>query len=115
LLLLMPLHRHRGQVYIPLEILAATGLDRDTFLAGEDTARISAAIEAFAGLGRDHLARARTLGSRKRLSGLSAGRAGGPVLLKAQKSGRGNVRSVASAVAVAPADQNDLALMRRKI
>jgi phytoene synthase len=61
LLLLMPLHRHRGQLYIPLEILAATGLDRDTFLAGADTARISAAIEAFAGLGRDHLAKARTV------------------------------------------------------
>jgi phytoene synthase len=60
LLLLMPLHRHRGQVYVPLEILAATGLDRDAFLAGEDRRRISAAIEAFAGLGRDHLAKART-------------------------------------------------------
>jgi phytoene synthase len=59
LLLLMPLHRHRGQVYIPLEILAATGLDRDAFLAGGDTVRISAAIEAFAGLGRDHLVMAR--------------------------------------------------------
>ncbi|KRB53087.1 phytoene synthase [Rhizobium sp. Root708] len=59
LLLLMPLHRHRGQVYIPLEILSATGLDRDAFLAGDDKNRISAAIEAFAGLGRDHLAKAR--------------------------------------------------------
>ncbi|OWV94312.1 phytoene synthase [Rhizobium sp. R72] len=61
LLLLMPLHRHRGQLYIPLEILSATGLDRDAFLAGEDKPRISAAIEAFAGLGRDHLAKARKL------------------------------------------------------
>jgi phytoene synthase len=59
MLLLMPLHRHRGQVYVPLEILSATGLDRDSFLAGADTVRISAAIEAFAGLGRDHLAKAR--------------------------------------------------------
>ncbi|MBD9454086.1 MULTISPECIES: phytoene/squalene synthase family protein [unclassified Rhizobium] len=59
LLLLMPLHRHRGQLYLPLEILSATGLDRDAFLAGEDKPRISAAIEAFAGLGRDHLAKAR--------------------------------------------------------
>lgn len=61
LLLLMPLHRHRGQVYVPLEILGATGLDRDTFLAGEDKSRISAAVEAFAGLGHDHLAKARTV------------------------------------------------------
>ena len=63
LLLLMPLHRHRGQLYLPLEILTATGLDRSTFLAGEDKARISAAIEAFAGLGREHLAKARAAGA----------------------------------------------------
>jgi phytoene synthase len=59
LLLLMPLHRRRGQLYLPLEILTATGLDRDSFLEGKDMARISAAIEAFAGLGREHLAKAR--------------------------------------------------------
>ena len=59
LLLLMPLNRHRGQVYLPLEILSATGLDRDSFLAGEDKPRISAAVEAFAGLGREHLVKAR--------------------------------------------------------
>src|SRR4029453_10196078 len=59
MLLLMPLHRHRGQLYIPLEILSATGLDRDAFLAGEDKPRVSAAIEAFAGLARDHLPTAR--------------------------------------------------------
>lgn len=59
MLLLMPLHRSRGQVYVPLEILSAVGLDRDSFLAAEDRPRISAAIEAFAGLGRDHLAKAR--------------------------------------------------------
>lgn len=63
LLLLIPLHRRRGQLYLPLEILTATGLDRDTFLAGEDKVRISAAIEAFAGLGREHLAKARAAGS----------------------------------------------------
>ncbi|MBB3566049.1 phytoene/squalene synthase family protein [Rhizobium sp. BK491] len=63
LLLLMPLNRHRGQVYLPLEILSATGLDRDSFLAGEDKPRISAAVEAFAGLGREHLAKARAAGA----------------------------------------------------
>ncbi|MFS8046962.1 phytoene/squalene synthase family protein [Rhizobium sp. BR 314] len=63
LLLLMPLYRHRGQLYLPLEILTATGLDRDSFLAGEDRARISVAIEAFAGLGREHLAKARAAGA----------------------------------------------------
>lgn len=58
-LLLMPTHRARGQLYLPLEILSAVGLDRDSFLAGEDRVRISAAIEAFAGLGLDHLHKAR--------------------------------------------------------
>ncbi|QRM42076.1 phytoene/squalene synthase family protein [Rhizobium sp. BG4] len=90
MLLLMPLHRHRGQVYIPLEILSATGLDRDSFLAGEDKARISAAIEAFAGLGRDHLAKARaaTLPASVFPAFLPATIAE-PVLKKAQKAGAG--------------------------
>ena len=61
-LLLMPIHRRRHQLYLPLDILSATGLDRDTFLRGEDRPRISAAIEAFAGLGLEHLAKARTSG-----------------------------------------------------
>ncbi len=63
LLLLMPIHRRRHQLYLPLDILSATGLDRDSFLAGEDNSRISAAIEAFAGLGLDHLAKARKAAS----------------------------------------------------
>ncbi|MGE7369200.1 phytoene/squalene synthase family protein [Neorhizobium sp. NPDC001467] len=61
-LLLMPNHSARGQLYIPLDLLSAVGLDRETFLAGDDGDRISAAIEAFAGLGLDHLARARAQG-----------------------------------------------------
>ena len=59
LLLLMPIHRHRGQVYVPQTVLAATGLDRDSFLSGTDKQRIDAVIEAFAGLGLDHLKKAR--------------------------------------------------------
>lgn len=62
LLLLMPQHCRRGQLYLPLDILAATGLDREQFLEGKDKVRISAAIEAFAGLGREHLAKARAAG-----------------------------------------------------
>lgn len=61
LLLLLPSHRARGQVYLPQEILGATGLDRDSFLAG-DPARLAPAIEAFAGFGMDHLRRAATGG-----------------------------------------------------
>jgi phytoene synthase len=62
LLMLLPIHSQRYQLYLPLDILAATGLDRESFLAGEDEARISAAVEAFAGLGLEHLAKARQAG-----------------------------------------------------
>ena len=59
LLLLLPLHRRRGQVYFPAELLAATGLDRDGFLTGGNEQSVTSAIRAFAGLGREHLAKAR--------------------------------------------------------
>ncbi|OLP44690.1 phytoene/squalene synthase family protein [Rhizobium oryziradicis] len=62
LLLLMPQHSARGQLYIPDEILTATGLTRDSFLQGQDTARIQGAIEAFAGFGMDHLTKAQSSG-----------------------------------------------------
>jgi 15-cis-phytoene synthase len=62
LLMLMPQHSARGQLYIPDEILTATGLTRQSFLEGSDTARVHGAIEAFAGLGMDHLAKAHSLG-----------------------------------------------------
>ncbi|THV25373.1 phytoene/squalene synthase family protein [Peteryoungia ipomoeae] len=61
-LLLLPLHMQRGQVYLPQEILTAVALDRDTFLQRTDPARLSAAIEAFAGYGLDHLQKARRAG-----------------------------------------------------
>ncbi len=90
-LLLMPLHRHRGQLFLPLEILSAVGLDRETFLAGKDTARMTAAIDAFAGLGQEHLQKARAAGP------VSAGvmpaflpvALAEPILRKAQKLGVG--------------------------
>ena len=62
-MLLMPLHRRRGQLYLPQDILAATGLERKTFLAGEKRKQISAALEAFIGFGRDHLRKARQAAS----------------------------------------------------
>jgi 15-cis-phytoene synthase len=57
-LLLMPLHRRRGQVYLPADILAATGLNGQALLKGESPAVVHA-ITAFIGYGRDHLATAR--------------------------------------------------------
>lgn len=62
LILLLPIHCRRQQLYVPLDILSATGLDRDSFLAGKDKQRIAAAIEAFAGLGLEHLGKAREAG-----------------------------------------------------
>ncbi|WP_245415183.1 phytoene/squalene synthase family protein [Hoeflea marina] len=58
-LMLLPQHRARGQVFVPGDILAATGLDRDAFLAGDDRAAVAAALSAFVALGREHLGKAR--------------------------------------------------------
>lgn len=59
LILLMPIHSRRGQVYIPGDILEAVGLTREQFLTREEPAKVAAAIDAFAGLGKEHLRRAR--------------------------------------------------------
>ncbi|MAU23312.1 MAG: phytoene/squalene synthase family protein [Martelella sp.] len=56
-LLLMSRHRANGQVFIPTEILSATGLDRESFLIASDRDRVGNAIRAFAGFGRSHLER----------------------------------------------------------
>lgn len=58
-LLLLPTHRSRRQLYVPRDILAATGLDSATFLKGEDKTKVAAALSAFIGFGRDHLKKAR--------------------------------------------------------
>ncbi|AFL52140.1 phytoene synthase [Sinorhizobium fredii] len=60
LLLLLPIHSRRGQVYFPADLLRATGLDREMLLDGRDEAAIGRAVRAFCGLGRDHLAKARS-------------------------------------------------------
>lgn len=61
-ILLMPIHKARGQVYMPTQILASAGLDRETFLAAGGDDRLNAAIQAFAGFGLDHLRKARVTG-----------------------------------------------------
>ena len=58
-LVMMPRHAARGQVYLPADMLAATGLDRDTFLKRQDRQRLDAVIQLFAGFGLEHLAKAR--------------------------------------------------------
>jgi phytoene synthase len=54
LLRLLPLHRARGQCYVPADILSATGSDRETLLAGG--AGAERAVAAMMALGRDHAA-----------------------------------------------------------
>lgn len=60
LLRLLPLHRARGQCYVPADILAAAGTNRDDFLAGRDRAGTERAVAAMVALGRDHAARFET-------------------------------------------------------
>ncbi|MCR9134789.1 MAG: phytoene/squalene synthase family protein [Alphaproteobacteria bacterium] len=59
LLLLLPLHRSRGQLFVPGDILKSAGLDRESFLAGKQTESINQALLAFVALGREHLRKAR--------------------------------------------------------
>ncbi|GLR49386.1 phytoene synthase [Shinella yambaruensis] len=61
-LLMLPIHRRRGQVYLPADLLAATGLTPEGLLAGDDIAAAARAVDAFIGLGREHLAKARAAG-----------------------------------------------------
>jgi phytoene synthase len=59
-LLLLPTHLRRHQVYVPGDILAATGLNAGAFLKGEEGGKIQASLSAFIGFGRDHLKKARS-------------------------------------------------------
>ena len=55
LLRMIPIHRGRGQCYIPREILAAVGTTPEIFVAGKDEAAAYRALEAMLALGREHL------------------------------------------------------------
>jgi 15-cis-phytoene synthase len=58
-LMLLPISQARGQVFIPGDLLAATGLDRSSLLAVDSKVRATNAVRAFAGFGREHLDKAR--------------------------------------------------------
>ncbi|UUP19330.1 phytoene/squalene synthase family protein [Nitratireductor thuwali] len=53
----LPIHRRRGQCYIPQDVLAAAGTDREAFLEGEDKDAAVRAVMAMTALGRDHYGR----------------------------------------------------------
>lgn len=57
ILLLLPLHRARGQCYVPADILAAAGTDREAFLSGSDEAAAKRALGAMVALAREHAGR----------------------------------------------------------
>lgn len=56
LLRLMPIHRRRGQLYFPADMLQAVGVTRETFIAGEDKAAIERVISIILAFAREHLA-----------------------------------------------------------
>ena len=90
ILLLVPLHRRRGQVYIPADMLAAAGLDRETFLEGDDKQRIGIAIEIFATHALDHIEKARRATiSRNVFAAYLPVALSGPAIAAARKAGAG--------------------------
>lgn len=60
LMRLAALHRSRGQVYIPGDILAAAGTDSNGWLAGSDREAMGQATTIITALARDHLSKAET-------------------------------------------------------
>ncbi|MAS12957.1 MAG: phytoene/squalene synthase family protein [Nitratireductor sp.] len=57
LLRMLPIHRRRGQCYIPADLLAAAGTTREALLSGEDNAGSVRALAAMIALGRHHVTR----------------------------------------------------------
>ena len=57
LLRLLPLHRSRGQCYVPAELLAAAGTSRDEFVSDMPGEAGGRAVAAMIALAREHLSR----------------------------------------------------------
>ena len=55
LLRLLPLHRRRGQCYVPKDVLAAAGTSPEEFLAGDGGPNAPRAVAAMIALAREHL------------------------------------------------------------
>ncbi len=53
----LPQTRARGQCFLPQDLLAACGLTRESFVAGEDQEAMTRACKAMAELGLDHVAK----------------------------------------------------------
>lgn len=55
LLLLLPLHRGRGQCFVPADLLAAAGSSPEEFVAGDGGPGAQRAVSAMMALAREHL------------------------------------------------------------
>ena len=55
MLRLLPLHRRRGQCYVPKDLLAAAGTSPEEFLAGDGGPNATRAVAATIALAREHL------------------------------------------------------------
>ena len=51
----LPVHRARGQCFVPKEILASVGTTPEDFVTGKDDASARRAVDAMIALGREHL------------------------------------------------------------
>jgi phytoene synthase len=109
-ILLMPIHRARGQVYLPTQILTSVGMEREAFLSFGDEDRVTAAIRAFAGFGLDHLRKARASGRipKSLLAAFLPVTLAEPVLKRAMKAGASSL----SADIRPPQWRRQLAMMR---
>lgn len=56
LLRLLPIHRARGQCYVPRDILAAAGMSPEDFLVAAPDGPVRYAVEAMTALAKEHLA-----------------------------------------------------------
>ena len=56
LLRLMPLHRRRGQVYVPEDMLQAVGVTTEQFIKGDDKTAMQRVVAVVTALAREHYA-----------------------------------------------------------
>lgn len=56
ILRLLPIHRARGQCYVPSDVLASAGITSAAFIAGDDRDAAGRAVSAMVALAREHLA-----------------------------------------------------------
>ena len=57
----LPQTRARGQCWLPADLLSACGLDRESFVAGDDAVAMARASKAMAELGLEHFAKFKAL------------------------------------------------------